>query len=45
MKDEDGFIFLSLQIPYYEIEMLKSRNELVEYLQRKLFSQNSGGHW
>ncbi|XP_007191698.2 FAST kinase domain-containing protein 3, mitochondrial [Balaenoptera acutorostrata] len=34
-----------VQIPYYEIEMLKSRLELVEYLQRKLFSQNSGGHW
>lgn len=38
-------IFLSLQIPYYEIEMLKSRLELVEYLQRKLFSQNAGIHW
>lgn len=34
-----------VQIPYYEIEMLKSRLELVEYLQRKLFSQNAGIHW
>ncbi|XP_057566179.1 FAST kinase domain-containing protein 3, mitochondrial [Hippopotamus amphibius kiboko] len=34
-----------VQIPYYEIETLSSRLELVEYLQRKLFSQNSGGHW
>lgn len=34
-----------VQIPYYEIEMLKSRLELVEYLQRKLFSQNPGSHW
>lgn len=34
-----------VQIPYYEIEMLKSRLELVDYLQGKLFSQNSGGHW
>ncbi|XP_015107165.2 FAST kinase domain-containing protein 3, mitochondrial isoform X1 [Vicugna pacos] len=34
-----------IQIPYYEIEMLKSRLELVEYLQRKLFSQNFGRHW
>lgn len=33
-----------VQIPYYEIEMLKSRLELVDYLQGKLFSQNSGGH-
>ncbi|KAM5264424.1 FAST kinase domain-containing protein 3, mitochondrial [Ctenodactylus gundi] len=30
-----------VQVPYHEIEMLKSRLELVEYLQRKLFSQNS----
>ncbi|XP_037654940.1 FAST kinase domain-containing protein 3, mitochondrial isoform X2 [Choloepus didactylus] len=29
-----------VQIPYHEVEMLKSRPELVEYLQRKLFSQN-----
>uniref|UniRef100_A0A8C3W044 FAST kinase domains 3 n=1 Tax=Catagonus wagneri TaxID=51154 RepID=A0A8C3W044_9CETA len=34
-----------VQIPYYEIEMLKSRLELVEYLQRKLFSHNPGSHW
>ncbi|XP_054434317.1 FAST kinase domain-containing protein 3, mitochondrial [Pteronotus mesoamericanus] len=34
-----------VQIPYYEIETLKSRLELVEYLQRKLFSQNAGIHW
>ncbi|XP_014650520.1 PREDICTED: FAST kinase domain-containing protein 3 [Ceratotherium simum simum] len=33
-----------VQIPYYEIEMLKSRLQLVEYLQRKLFSQNAGVH-
>lgn len=33
-----------VQIPYYEIGMLKSRRELVEYLQRKLFSQNTV-HW
>ncbi|KAG8516124.1 FAST kinase domain-containing protein 3, mitochondrial, partial [Galemys pyrenaicus] len=31
-----------VQIPYYEIEMLKTRLELVEYLQRKLFSQSTG---
>ncbi|XP_008049700.1 FAST kinase domain-containing protein 3, mitochondrial [Carlito syrichta] len=34
-----------VQIPYHEIEMLKSRLELVEYLQRKLFSQNTDVHW
>ncbi|XP_066230748.1 FAST kinase domain-containing protein 3, mitochondrial [Saccopteryx leptura] len=34
-----------VQIPYYEIETLKSRLELVEYLQRKLFSHNSGVRW
>nr|XP_020145612.1 FAST kinase domain-containing protein 3, mitochondrial isoform X1 [Microcebus murinus] len=34
-----------VQIPYHEIDMLKSRLELVEYLQRKLFSQRSGDHW
>nr|XP_019598930.1 PREDICTED: FAST kinase domain-containing protein 3, mitochondrial isoform X1 [Rhinolophus sinicus] len=34
-----------VQLPYYEIEMLKSRLELVEYLQRKLFSQNTGICW
>lgn len=34
-----------VQIPYYEIETLKSRLELVEYLQRKLFSQNAGICW
>ncbi|XP_071063527.1 FAST kinase domain-containing protein 3, mitochondrial-like isoform X2 [Dasypus novemcinctus] len=33
-----------VQIPYHEVEMLKSRLELVEYLQRKLFSQNPGVH-
>ncbi|XP_011796356.1 PREDICTED: FAST kinase domain-containing protein 3 [Colobus angolensis palliatus] len=33
-----------VQIPYHEIEMLKSRRELVEYLQRKLFSENTV-HW
>jgi hypothetical protein len=34
-----------VQVPYHEIEMLKSRLELVEYLQRKLFLQNSAVHW
>ncbi|XP_045421580.1 FAST kinase domain-containing protein 3, mitochondrial isoform X2 [Lemur catta] len=34
-----------VQIPYHEIDMLKSRLELVEYLQRKLFSQRTGVHW
>ncbi|XP_043457189.1 FAST kinase domain-containing protein 3, mitochondrial [Prionailurus bengalensis] len=34
-----------VQIPYYEIEMLKSRVELVEYLQRKLFPHNVGVRW
>nr|XP_003407994.2 FAST kinase domain-containing protein 3, mitochondrial [Loxodonta africana]XP_010586363.1 FAST kinase domain-containing protein 3, mitochondrial [Loxodonta africana] len=34
-----------VQIPYHETEMLKSRLELVEYLQRKLFSQNTGVQW
>ncbi|XP_006143379.1 FAST kinase domain-containing protein 3, mitochondrial [Tupaia chinensis] len=34
-----------VQIPYHELEMLKSRLELVEYLQRKLFSQNTGVRW
>ncbi|XP_053449063.1 FAST kinase domain-containing protein 3, mitochondrial [Nycticebus coucang] len=34
-----------VQIPYHEVEMLKSRLELVEYLQRKLFSQRTGVHW
>ncbi|ELK08149.1 FAST kinase domain-containing protein 3, mitochondrial isoform X2 [Pteropus alecto] len=33
-----------VQIPYYEIETL-TRLELVEYLQRKLFSQNAGVCW
>nr|XP_017497244.1 FAST kinase domain-containing protein 3, mitochondrial isoform X2 [Manis javanica] len=33
-----------VQIPYYEIEMLKSKHELVEYLQTKLFSQNADVH-
>lgn len=40
----DKFSFLPLQIPYYEIEMLKSKHELVEYLQTKLFSQNADVH-
>ncbi|KAM8902160.1 FAST kinase domain-containing protein 3, mitochondrial [Lycaon pictus] len=34
-----------VQIPYYEIEVLKSRGELVEYLQRKLFPQSTGVCW
>ncbi|CAK6444208.1 unnamed protein product [Pipistrellus nathusii] len=34
-----------VQIPYYDIETLKSKLELVEYLQRKLFSQNAGICW
>ncbi|XP_055965031.1 FAST kinase domain-containing protein 3, mitochondrial [Sorex fumeus] len=34
-----------VQIPFYEIEMLKSRFELVDYLQRKLFPQRTGVHW
>ncbi|XP_039698738.1 FAST kinase domain-containing protein 3, mitochondrial isoform X2 [Pteropus medius] len=33
-----------VQIPYYEIETL-TRLQLVEYLQRKLFSQNAGVCW
>ncbi|XP_036752614.2 FAST kinase domain-containing protein 3, mitochondrial isoform X3 [Manis pentadactyla] len=33
-----------VQIPYYEIEMQKSKHELVEYLQTKLFSQNADVH-
>ncbi|XP_012513469.1 PREDICTED: FAST kinase domain-containing protein 3 [Propithecus coquereli] len=33
------------KIPYHEIDILKSRLELVEYLQRKLFSQRTGDHW
>ncbi|KAL0628893.1 FAST kinase domain-containing protein 3, mitochondrial [Plecturocebus cupreus] len=33
-----------VQMPYHEIEVLKTRLELVEYLQRKLFSQNTV-HW
>lgn len=37
--------FHVVQIPYYEIELLKSRVELVEYLQRKLFPQKVGVHW
>lgn len=44
MKDNDKFSFLPLQIPYYEIEMQKSKHELVEYLQTKLFSQNADVH-
>ncbi|XP_059132224.1 FAST kinase domain-containing protein 3, mitochondrial [Peromyscus eremicus] len=34
-----------VQVPYHELELLTSRFELVEYLQRKLFSQNSPVHW
>ncbi|XP_060236350.1 FAST kinase domain-containing protein 3, mitochondrial isoform X2 [Meriones unguiculatus] len=34
-----------VQIPYYDLELLTSRLELVEYLQRKLFSQNTTVHW
>ncbi|XP_037001187.2 FAST kinase domain-containing protein 3, mitochondrial [Artibeus jamaicensis] len=34
-----------VQIPYYEIETLKSRFELVEYLQRKLFPQTPDVRW
>ncbi|XP_037385507.1 FAST kinase domain-containing protein 3, mitochondrial isoform X2 [Talpa occidentalis] len=34
-----------VQIPYFEIEVLKTRLELVEYLQRKLFSQSAGVRW
>ncbi|XP_071468810.1 FAST kinase domain-containing protein 3, mitochondrial isoform X2 [Marmota flaviventris] len=34
-----------VQVPYHEIEVLKSRQELVEYLQSKLFPQNSTVHW
>ncbi|OBS66208.1 hypothetical protein A6R68_05249 [Neotoma lepida] len=34
-----------VQVPYHELELLTSRLELVEYLQRKLFSQNSPVHW
>ncbi|XP_047585678.1 FAST kinase domain-containing protein 3, mitochondrial isoform X4 [Lutra lutra] len=37
--------FHVVQIPYYEIELLKSRVELVEYLQRKLFPQKVGVPW
>ncbi|XP_012330694.2 FAST kinase domain-containing protein 3, mitochondrial [Aotus nancymaae] len=33
-----------VQMPYHEIEMLTTRLEVVEYLQRKLFSQNTV-HW
>uniref|UniRef100_A0A5F9DGC3 FAST kinase domains 3 n=1 Tax=Oryctolagus cuniculus TaxID=9986 RepID=A0A5F9DGC3_RABIT len=34
-----------VQVPYHEIEVLKSRLELVEYLQRKLFPQNTAARW
>lgn len=34
-----------VQVPYHELELLTSRLELVEYLQRKLFSQSSSVHW
>ncbi|EHB01564.1 FAST kinase domain-containing protein 3 [Heterocephalus glaber] len=34
-----------VQVPYHEMEMLKSRLELVEYLQGKLFPQNPSVHW
>jgi hypothetical protein len=33
------------QLPYHELELLTSRLELVDYLQRKLFSQSSAVHW
>nr|XP_004673288.2 FAST kinase domain-containing protein 3, mitochondrial [Jaculus jaculus] len=34
-----------VQVPYHEVEALRSRLELVEYLQRKLFAQNSIVRW
>ncbi|XP_052015826.1 FAST kinase domain-containing protein 3, mitochondrial [Apodemus sylvaticus] len=34
-----------VQIPYHELDLLTSRLELVDYLQRKLFSQSSTVHW
>lgn len=34
-----------VQVPYHEIEVLRSRQEMVEYLQRKLFPPNSTVHW
>ncbi|XP_047411400.1 FAST kinase domain-containing protein 3, mitochondrial [Sciurus carolinensis] len=34
-----------VQVPYHEMEVLRSRQELVEYLQRKLFPENSTIHW
>ncbi|XP_031216087.1 FAST kinase domain-containing protein 3, mitochondrial isoform X2 [Mastomys coucha] len=34
-----------VQVPYHELELLTSRLELVDYLQRKLFSQSSTVHW
>ncbi|KAM6157357.1 FAST kinase domain-containing protein 3, mitochondrial [Erethizon dorsatum] len=34
-----------VQVPYHEMETLKSSLELVEYLQGKLFPQNSPVHW
>lgn len=34
-----------VQVPYHEIEVLRSRQEVVEYLQRKLFPQNSTVRW
>ncbi|XP_034379577.1 FAST kinase domain-containing protein 3, mitochondrial isoform X2 [Arvicanthis niloticus] len=34
-----------VRVPYHELELLTSRLELVEYLQRKLFSQSSTVHW
>lgn len=34
-----------VQLPYHELELLTSRLELVDYLQRKLFSQSSAVHW
>lgn len=40
-----NFTFLPLQIPYYDIETLKSKLELVEYLQKKLFPQNADIGW
>lgn len=34
-----------VQVPYHEIEALRSRLELVEYLQRKLFPQSTAARW
>lgn len=34
-----------VQIPFYELETLTSKIELVDYLQKKLFSQSTGVRW